>query len=455
MSEINKKVTYEKERIAALHSYYISDTFSEIEYDNIAKLASAICGTPVSLVTFMDENFQWFKAKVGTDYVGTPREIAFCEYTMQVAEQVMVVEDMTADSRFADNPLVTQDPNIRFYAGAPITTEEGYTLGTVCVLDVIPRKLSQQQIEALQILSKQVLQLLKTRKMNVDLGLVNKALIGHNKTIKGDKMRLEKELQILAAERVHEISAKNQELTRINQELETFAYISSHDLQEPLRKIQTFSSWMKVNELDTISPKGKEYLQKIETSAYRMQRLIQDLLQYSRTTTSNLDFEETTLEEIVLPVLEDLMEEINRSNARVEVKGNGRLLVIKFQFRQLLYNLLSNSLKFARNNVAPNITISLFYEEANEIFDAPHFRLEYSDNGIGFDNQYSERIFTLFQRLSSEEKVAGTGVGLTIVRKIVNNHGGTISAFGKANEGAIFIVRLPDQELIPITPDRF
>ena len=444
MSEINKHIKYEKERIAALHSYRIADTISEIEYDNIAKLASAICGTPYSLVTFMDENFQWFKARVGTDYEGTPREVALCEYTLCVKE-VIVVEDMTADARFSDNPLVTQDPNIRFYAGAPFTTEEGYALGTVCVLDVVPRKLSLQQIEGLKILSQQVLALLKTRKMNVALISANTTLAGHHTMIKGDKIRLEKELQILAAERVQEMSANNEELQRINRELETFAYISSHDLQEPLRKIQTFSSWLKINELDKVSQRGKDYLEKIETSAYRMQRLIDDLLQYSRTTTSSLEFEETTLEEIVIPVLEDLTEEISQKNARVDIIGNGRLLVIKFQFRQLIYNLLSNALKFVRKDVTPQITISLFYEKAHEITSPSYFRIEFSDNGIGFDNQYNERIFTLFQRLSSEEKVAGTGVGLTIVRKIVNNHRGPISAFGKENQGAIFTIRIPDQ----------
>lgn len=443
VSDKHNHPDYEKERIAALHSYYITDTFSETEYDQIARLASAICGTPVALVTFVDENWQWFKAKVGTDFDGTPREIAFCEHTIRVADEVMIVEDAVADTRFANNPLVTQDPNIRFYAGAPFATDEGHVLGTVCVLDKVPRKLTQQQIEALEILSKQVSILLKTRKMNVDLGLANKVLKGNNKIIKGDKTRLEGKLQVLQAEHLMEMHSKNDELTRINKELETFAYISSHDLQEPLRKIQTFSSWLKMNESESLSPKGSEYLQKVETSAYRMQRLIRDLLQYSRSTSTASEFEETTLHEIVNPVLEDIKEEISEFNATIDLKGDGRLYVIQFQFRQLLYNLLSNALKFARKGVAPHISISLFYEKANESMPN-HFRIEFSDNGIGFDNQYSERIFTLFQRLSSENKVAGTGIGLTIVKKIVFNHGGTICAHGKENEGALFTIRIPD-----------
>ncbi|AWA30606.1 hypothetical protein HYN48_11180 [Flavobacterium magnum] len=439
----NKLSDYEKNRLLALQSYHIADTLNEKEYDDIAKLAAAICGTPVSLVTFVDENWQWFKAKVGTDFKGTPREIAFCEHTIRIPDEVMVVEDAAIDPRFAANPLVTENPNIRFYAGAPFTTAEGYTLGTVCVLDVVPRKLSDQQTDALRILSGQVSELLKTRRMYTELGLANKLLRGKNKLIKDDRVRLQGELQVQAMERIREISAKNAELEQINKELESFAYITSHDLQEPLRKIQTFVSILQEREMAKLSVKGAEHLQKIRTSAERMQRLIQDLLQYSRTAVPSCAFEETTLSLVFNPAIEDLRDEIEARGARIEVRNDGRLFVIGFQFHQLFYNLLSNALKFSRKNVTPHIIISLEYVEAEQ--GSPYFRIEFSDNGIGFDNAYSDRIFTLFQRLSSEDMVAGTGIGLTIVRKIVTNHHGTVKAFGDLNVGARFEICIPDR----------
>lgn len=445
MTESNEKqFNYEERRLAALRSFHITDTFNEKEYDDIAKLAAAICGTPISLVTFIDKEYQWFKAKVGTDYKGNLRELSFCEHTILKPDEVMIVEDATTDPRFADNPLVAQEPNIRFYAGAPFTTEEGYTIGTVCVFDIVPRKLNAQQIEALEILSSQVLSLLQMRKISVNLGVANEVLKFRNKVIKDDKVRLQGQLQLSIAERYQEMATKNEELERINKELESFSYISSHDLQEPLRKIQTFVSYIKINEIENLTDKGKEYLEKISASSERMQRLIRDLLQYSKTGMSTMIFQETSLQKLLDFVVEDLSEEMEQKAAHIEITGDGRLLVVEYQFRQLFYNLLSNALKFAKPDVPPRITISLDYF-AETIEKPAFFKIEFSDNGTGFDNQYSERIFNLFQRLVTVDKMAGTGIGLTIVRKIVNNHGGTIHAVGHQNQGAVFTICIPDR----------
>jgi signal transduction histidine kinase len=152
----------EDERLRALTRYDILDTSPEAEFDDVAQLAAAICGTHVALISFIDRDRQWFKARVGLDRTETPRAEAFCAYAIHDAP-VLVVPDATNDARFSDNPLVTSDPHIRFYAGAPITTEDGFRIGTVCVIDMTPRSLSEKQRAALEALARQVSRLLQYR----------------------------------------------------------------------------------------------------------------------------------------------------------------------------------------------------------------------------------------------------------------------------------------------------
>lgn len=251
-------------------------------------------------------------------------------------------------------------------------------------------------------------------------------------------------------DRTEELELKNRDLINMNIELQSFAYISSHDLQEPLRKIQTFSS--RLGELDdeSISAKAKTYLERIEFSAKRMQTLIQDLLTYSRTNSAERIFVKTNLDEIVEEVIMDFSDRIEEKNAVIDLHPLGEGTVMPFQFRQLLHNLIGNALKFSRKDVPPQIQIKAHRIIGNKLnfkVDFPdkiYFCLRISDNGIGFDDDYKERIFEVFQRLNTESEYSGTGIGLAIVKKIVENHKGIIKAHSEKGQGATFKVFLPE-----------
>ena len=258
--------------------------------------------------------------------------------------------------------------------------------------------------------------------------------------------KLEKEVN----QRTSELEQKNKDLINMNIELQSFAYISSHDLQEPLRKIQTFASRLSDLDEQNISAKAKTYLGRIEVSAKRMQTLIQDLLAYSRTNSADRVFVKSNLDEIAEEVASDFSERIEETNAVVNFHPLGEATIIPFQFRQLLHNLIGNSLKFLRPEETPYLEIKAERIIGNQIKhqvdypDKMYYHLTIADNGIGFDAEYNERIFEVFQRLNTESEFSGTGIGLAIVKKIVENHKGIITASGEKNRGATFDIYLPE-----------
>lgn len=164
----------EDERIEELRDYHILDTGAETEYDDLVHLASQICGTPIAVVSLVDTQRQYFKARIGLDATETPRDVAFCAHAI-LKPELMIVPDAMKDERFADNPLVTSDPNIRFYAGTPLVTPKGHSMGTLCVIDRVPRALDESQQEALQILGRQVVQLMQLRRAKDEAEHAHKA----------------------------------------------------------------------------------------------------------------------------------------------------------------------------------------------------------------------------------------------------------------------------------------
>jgi signal transduction histidine kinase len=231
---------------------------------------------------------------------------------------------------------------------------------------------------------------------------------------------------------------EEQELKRSNSELEKFAYVASHDLQEPLRKVQAFGDRLYERSHEQLDDKSRDYLQRMQSAAKRMSCLINDLLAFSRIATQGQAFKRCDLNEVLSGVLADLEIAIETSQTQIEIEPLPEIEADEPQIRQLLQNLLGNGLKFRKPQGQHKIKI---WSKITE--DKQHIELHVKDNGIGFDSQYGDRIFEVFQRLHARHEYEGTGIGLAICRKIVERHGGSIRAISEPNQGAEFIVTLP------------
>jgi signal transduction histidine kinase len=233
-----------------------------------------------------------------------------------------------------------------------------------------------------------------------------------------------------------QLDVRARELARSNQELEQFASIASHDLKEPLRKVRTFTQQLSVTDSERLSDRGRDYIDRANSAAERMQQLIDDLLKYSRVATHGRPFAPVVLGQVAQDVLRDLELSIARSGASVRVGELPTINADALQMRQLLQNLISNALKFRRDGVAPEVTV-----DGAAVGGVA--RIVVRDNGIGFEPRYNERIFRVFERLHGRGQYPGTGIGLALCRKIAERHGGSVVADGVPGVGSSFTVTLP------------
>ncbi len=248
-----------------------------------------------------------------------------------------------------------------------------------------------------------------------------------------------------------ELADKNRELEKRNDELRAFSYVASHDLQEPLRKIQAFSNLILVTESANLSAQGHNYFQRSIAAAQRMQRLIKDLITYSQTEKANHSTQSVDLNHLLDQVKAELHDSIADTEATIHSGPLPTVPVVEFMFRQLLHNLINNALKYARQQVPPviQVTYQTTVQKPVAIETASpadlYHQLTITDNGIGFDPAYSHKIFQLFQRLHGQHEYAGTGIGLAICQRIMENHGGVIVAEGRLGEGSTFTLTWPVQ----------
>ena len=382
-----------------MRSYSILDTLPESDYDNITKIAAEICGTPISLISLIDDKRQWFKSHHGLDATETPKEYAFCGHAINTPNDVFIVQDARKDERFYDNPLVTGNPHVIFYAGVPLVSEAGLPLGTLCVIDHKPNLLSQSQISSLSALSNQVINLLELRK---------------------SKQQLERTIM---------------ELEEKNEGLERFAVVAAHDLKTPLINISSLAQLFQNQYKDILDSEGLEMLEMIIGSSGNLIGLIDGLLQYSRS--------ESLLREgksdIELQMLRTDLEGLFNYDHQLKLVLKSDLTKIKAHktaLHQILINLITNAIKYHDKET---VEIELGVSESDT-----HFLFYVKDNGPGIETIHQERIFKIFEKLAATDKfgVRGNGIGLATVKKIVEKLGGAIRVESDLGKGAKFIFSL-------------
>ncbi len=290
----------------------------------------------------------------------------------------------------------------------------------------------------------------------VDLYRKNHQLRAQDQKMAAANKRLEEEIRERRASeaKVRTLNLQLMEninrLKATNEELERFAYVASHDLQEPLRKIILFSDRFALRNGQSLDEESKDYITRITKAAERMRMLIKNILLFSRSATDEDVYEDTSLNDLLSNIMSDLEISIEQKRAVVQVDSLPTLRIVPGQFRQVFQNLIMNALKFSKEDQAPQIHI---YSERTRgaqhgnlkqaLFEVDYHTIYVKDNGIGFEQKYADDIFTLFKRLNSAEKFEGTGIGLSICKKIVEQHKGVISAVSKPGEGTTFIMSLP------------
>jgi signal transduction histidine kinase len=389
--------TDEEARLLALYEYEVLDTEAEKAFDDLTLLASTLCDKPITLISLIDPNRQWFKSKVGLDAQETTRDIAFCAHAIH-EQAIFEVEDTLEDERFFDNPLVTSAPNIRFYAGTPLITPDGHAIGTLCVIDEKPNKLNAVQRQALEVLGRSVISQLELRK-------------------------------------------KIKQLKIVNQQKTTFLSNMSHELRTPLNAVIGFSQLMQDDpEIHQIPKHFQNYIQRITYSGTRLLSVVNNILDLHKIESGKLQAEShaSDLRTACNNLVGMLAAAAEQKDIQLVVKIDNNLPPLvnidEAKFCQVLTNLVHNAIKFSATK--QSIDIALSYHQST-------LSLRVEDHGIGMSLEDQSKLFTPFQQVGNRKHTEGSGLGLAITKALVELLGGSIKVKSDLEKGSIFWVNLP------------
>ncbi len=467
----------ESDRLVALQRYHLLDTLPEQDYDDLTTIAAQICDTPIALVSLIDSDRQWFKSRYGLGATETPRSQAFCSHAILEPEEVMIVPNALQDDRFVDNPLVTESPNIRFYAGAPLVTSDGFALGTLCVIDRVPREITPAQVKALQALSRQVIAQLELRLLAEKLqqeinlreeatNLVNAQNIELEQTIEqlhqtqASLIQAEKmsSLGQLVAGITHEI---NNPITFILGNLEHCkTYITSL-----LKLVKTYQNiHLEITpelaqlheeiDLDYLHQDLPKLLTSMQNGAIRIRDIMKSLRTFSHldeTGKKSVDLQQNL--DAITMLLENRCQATEDNPGVKIIKNYSNLPLLECYpglLNQAIINIFNNALDslqqkdiqytLARKNTEPKtITITTTTtKRAGKVAIALHIK----DNGVGISESAKQRLFNPFFTTKAVGK--GTGMGLAISYQIITEkHKGSLECISTLGTGAEFVIHLP------------